>query len=282
MALWQRFLVVLGLPAALACTLAAAQQPATPSTPDAPPAAKQPRPIPKGRVFVWDLEGTWISKSYMEQLQATRSPNAAGRKTPPLVIKVQRDAHVYPMVITDFHEAVMQFLIEVEPGKKPSTYRLVVAPEEGMVSSTEVTYVPVSGQKNEQGKFEKLTISDPFLGKKKPTLFVRLPQALEPWVNRLVLAGKYKDEQGRSYEFTDAGDAVMPDRTFPYEIALDAKSGTCDLLHSHREKAPEGKERIGFAWKDKKLMLYGVNVQKNDRYSCDAKPIAVLTPQSDA
>jgi len=268
---------VLGLLVALVSSLgASAQQPGIPSP---TPGQSQARPIPKGRVFVWDIEGTWISQVYMKQLQSTRSPLAAGSHTPPLVIKVQREQRSYPIVITDFHKAAMQFLIEIEPFGKAGTYRMVVAPEDGMVSSTDVTYVPFRGQKNAQGKFDTLSIADPFLAKGKYLTFVRLPEALEAFVNRTVIAGKYQDREGRTYEFTQAGEAVLPDRSFPYEVALDPRAGDCDLLHSHPERAPEGKERLGFAWKGGDLQLFNTKTLKGERYACEGKPVLVLTPQ---
>jgi len=268
MASWHRHVGLLGLLFALAASFAAAQQPSS-----------SPRPVPKGRVFVWDVEGTWISKAYLEQLQATRSPHAAGTRTPPLVIKVQREERSYPILITDFHNVVMQFLIEVEPNKKPGAYRLVVAPEDGVVSSADVIYMPFTGEKNEQGKFDTLVIAEPFIGKGKKMTFVRLPETLENQINRVVIAGKYKDREGRSYEFTQAGEAVLPDRRFAYEVALDVKAGNCDLVHSHRERAPEGKERLGFAWKAGELQLFNTKALPEDRYACEAKPFLILTPQ---
>lgn len=277
MATWHHHLGRLALLVGLASSLCVfAQQPAT------APEQKQARPIPKGRVFVWDIEGTWISQAYLQQLQSTRSPRSAGSRTPPLVIKVQREERSYPIVITDFHNAAIQFLLEVEPNGKPGAYRMVVAPEDGVVSSSDVTYIPFRGEKNEQGKFDKLSIADPFLAKRKFLTFLRLPEALEAYVNRAVIAGKYQDREGRSYEFTQSGEAVLPDRSFPYEVALDPKAGNCDLLHSHRERAPEGKERLGFAWKGGALQLFKTKTLKEDRYACEPQPFLVLTPQPNA
>ena len=244
--------------------------------------ARLPRPIPQGRVFVWDIEGIWISEFYMQRLQSTRSPRSAGSRTPPLMLRVQREERSYPIVITDFHTAVMQFLLEIEPEGKPGAYRMVLAPQDSMVSSADVTYVRFRGAKNERGKFDKLSIADPFFGKRKFLTFVRLPATLEAYVNRAVIAGKYQDRAGRSYEFTQDGDAVLPDRSFPYEVALDPKAGNCDLLHSHRERAPEGKERLGFAWKGGALQLFKTKVLKEDRYACEPQPFLVLTPQPSA
>jgi hypothetical protein len=267
---------VIVIAALASTTLCGAQQPPAAS---GEPQARPARPLPKGRVFVWDLEGTWIAETYLQQLQSTRSPRSAGSRTPPLMIKVQREERSYPILITDFHQAAMQFLIEVEPGGKPGAYRMVVAPEDGAVSSSDVTYVQFRGEKSEGGKFEKLSIAEPFFAKRKFVTFVRLPEALEAHVNRAVIAGKYQDRDGRSYEFTQAGEAVLPDRSFPYEVTLDPKAGNCDLLHSHRERAPEGKERIGFAWKGDALQLFKTTALKNDRYACEAQPFAVLKPQ---
>ena len=61
--------------------------------------------------------------------------------------------------------------------------------------------------------------------------------------------------------------------------ALDVKAGNCDLVHSHRERAPEGKERLGFAWKGGLLQLFNIKALKQDRYACETKPFLTLTPQ---
>src|SRR5262249_34004314 len=273
MATWHRPAGALCLLLALSLSLLAAEEPSATQQPG------RARPIPKDRVFVWDLTGTWISEAYVHELQLTRSPHTAGKRAPPLIIKVQQEQRSYPIVITNFHEAAMQFLIEVEPNGKPGSYRMVVAPEDGAVSSADVTYIVFRGAKNEHGKFDNLSIADPFFAKRKFLTFVRLPETLESYVNRAVIAGKYRDREGRSYEFTEAGDAVLPDRSFPYEVALDAKVGNCDLLHSHRERAPEGKERLGFAWKGADLQLYKTKLLSEDRYACEPKPFAILTRQ---
>ena len=107
----------------------------------------------------------------------------------------------------------------------------------------------------------------------------RNPPGPENQINRVVIAGKYKDQEGRSYEFTQAGEAVLPERRFAYEVALDVKAGNCDLVHSHRERAPEGKERLGFAWKAGDLQLFNTKALPEDRYACEAKPFLILTPQ---
>jgi hypothetical protein len=242
-------------------------------------AQPQRRPIRSDRVFVWDLQGTWISKAYLGELQRLRSPHAVARKTPPLAIKVEKDGRSYPVVVTNFHKAVLKYLIEVEPDRKPESYRLVTAPEDSVVSSSDVTYIYFRGQRNVQNKFDALSVAEPYFSKGKFVSFVLLPESLDQVVNRLTIAGKYQDAEGRAYEFTEGGEAILPDRRFAYEVSLDPRAADCELLLSHRQRAPEGRDRLGYAWKGGELLLFNVKQLKKDRYACDGKAFAKLTAQ---
>lgn len=267
-----RLFCALLVPLALIATVQAQDQPG------AAPEAAKPKPIRADRVFVRDLQGTWISQAYLEKLKATRAPHAAARQTPALVVKVQKEAHTYPILVTNFQNAVLKFLLDVEPDVKPGSYRMVTAPEDGVVASSDVVYIYFRGKRDVEGKLDTLSIADPYFAKRKFLTFTRLPDALEPMVNRLVIAGKYTDQQGRSYEFTEGGDAILPELKFTYEASLDPRAAACELLLSHRERAPNGQERLGFAWKEGKLRLFAVKSTKKDRYLCDEKPFAILTP----
>jgi hypothetical protein len=241
-------------------------------------AKPQPRPLRKGRVFVWDLQGTWISKAYLDQLKKSHSPHATARRTPALVIKIDKQERSFPILVTNFQDATLGFLIEVEPDAKPNSYRMVTAPEDGVVNASDVTYIYFSGVRNGEGKFDALSIADPHFAKRKFFPFIRLPDSLDAVVNRLTIAGKYTDAQGRAYEFTQGGDAILPERKFVYEVSLDPRAATCEMLQSHREREPEGQNRLGFAWAGGQLQLFDVKKVKKDRYACDSKPFAVLTP----
>jgi hypothetical protein len=240
-------------------------------------AEPQRRPIRADRVFVWDLQGTWISQAYLDELQRQRSPHAVARKTHPLVIKVEKDGRSYPIVVTNFQKAVLKFLIEVEPARKPESYRLVTASEDSVVSSSDVTYIYFRGKRNAQNKFDALSVADPYFAKRKFVPFVLLPDSLDQVVNRLAIAGKYQDAEGRAYEFTEGGEAILPGRRFAYEVSLDPRAASCELLLSHREHAPAGQDRLGFAWKGSELLLFDVKPVKKDRYACDPRPFARLT-----
>ena len=249
-------------------------------SPAAEPAPAQPptRPIPKERIFIWDLQGTWMSKRYLDALKALRAPHAAARATPALVIKVQKEERSYPILTTNFQSAVQQFLLDVEPGLRPGSYRMVAAPEDRTISASEVTYIDFRAARGADGKLEELAIAEPKFAKRKYLTFVRLSDPLDVVVDRLVIAGKYHDEQGHAYEFTEAGDAVLPDRKFAYEVSLDPRRAKCELLQSHRDREPQGNEHIGFEWKGTQLRLFEVKAAGKDRYACEHKPFAVLTP----
>lgn len=243
-------------------------------------AKKRPlSPKQKDRVFIKDLEGTWIATDYVERLKKSRSPNVSGRKGG-VAIKIQREGPVYPILFTNFQRAVLQSVIDVQPDRKPKSYRLAVAKEDrGAVNAADLSYVYFRGEREANGAFKTLSISEPIFAKNKFLAYQRLDVPLEQFVNATVISGKYADAQGNTYEFSDSGDAVLPDVKFGYEVSLDAKAASnCDLLESHRERDPQGKQRIGFAWKGDKLELFKVTGTKAP-YKCEAQPYAVLTRQ---
>lgn len=252
--------------------------PAVQDDPEAAKPKKKPSRYPD-RVFIKDLEGTWIARDYVERLRASRAPHATSRQAAGIAIKIQRDGNSYPILITNFQRAVLMAVIDVQPTEKAKNYRLVLAEEDRPgISASETTYMPFRGERNAEGVFRTLSISEPNFARKRYLTFLRLDGPLETFVNRMVLAGKYVDAQGNGYEFTEGGEAILPDRKFAYEISLDPGAAACELVHSHKEREPEGKERIGFAWKGAELHLFKVTGKKRP-LKCDAKPFAVLKGQ---
>ncbi len=233
----------------------------------------------KDRVFPKDLEGTWIATAYRDKLARTRSPRASASARIATAIKIQYDNRIYPILVTNFQAAMLQSIIDVQPDKKPGSYRLAVAKEDtGVVYASELSYIYFRGERDADGVFKTLSIAEPYFAKRKFVAYTRLEGDLEPYVNKTVIAGKYVDAQGRTYSFAETGEAVLPDRTFVYEVNLDPSAAKCDMLVSHSEREPEGNERIGFAWKDATLQLFEVTGSKAP-LTCKAKPFAVLTRQ---
>jgi hypothetical protein len=271
----RRGAAVLALCALLACAAAGAQEP----QPAPPPQPQKPAAPKRDRVYLPDLEGTWISRDYLERLRASRAPHATGRQAPGIAIKIQREGNSYPIAITNFQSVVLQAIIDVQPDAKPREYRLAVAQEDRPgIRASELTYIPFRGERNADGVFRALSIAEPTFAKRRFLTYLRLNEPLETLVNRMVIAGQYLDLDGNAYEFTESGEAILPDAAFAYEVSLDPGNASCELLLSHREREPEGTQRIGFGWKGAELRLYRITGKKAP-YKCAAKPYAVLTRQ---
>ena len=239
--------------------------------------------VRKDRVFLKDVEGIWINEPYLSVLSALKSPHAAAKKTPPVVIAIRREGRAYPIVVTDFHTASLQAVLDIEPDGKPNAYRLVVGADDKPMSSNEVKYIRFEGTKNAQGKFERLRVAEPDFMKGKWSDYVPLKGELSPQLNRFVIAGKYRDAKGLNWEFSEAGEATWPEKKFNYELSLNDPGANCDYLQgdstaSDSAAGANDKTRYGYAWKAGKLSIFTARLA-GKKVICDNKPLAVLTPQ---
>ncbi len=271
--------LVIGFVAAFACGHVLAQSDTAPKSdrPERPKSAKQ-----INRVFIKDIEGLWITADYADALRASRMPHQAARKARPVVINIQKEGRSWPMLRSDFDKAVMQRILDIEPIDPPGTNRIVAAETDTeAVSASEVTYIPFRGKKGVQGRFDTLSIAEPQFGHGRFRTFSRLVDSrLVDFINGVVLAGTYTDEQGRPYEFNAAGEARFPQGAFAYEVSLAALGATCEYLESPDDQAPGGKRRIGFAWAGGKLQLFEATGDTPAKVRCAGKPYTVLTPKT--
>lgn len=243
---------------------------ATSASVHAQSAAEQPR------VFMRDLEGIWVNQDYVDALKKAKTPHAVARKTEPVVIAIRREGRSFPMVITNFDRAAVQAALDVEPDKKPNSWRVVMAPDDQPISSNKVKFLWFRGARNAAGKFERLEMAELFFNKGKWAEFVRVGDAIGPFVNGAVIAGHYTDQQGKAWEFSETGEAYSPDQTFHYELSLNDRRADCEYIEGEDLKAADGIRRIGFAWKGDALELYEAKLAKK-RVRCESKPFAVLT-----
>ena len=248
------------------------------TTPAQTPAAR------KDRLFLKDVEGIWINEAYLTVLAALKSPHAAAKKTPPLVIAIRREGRAYPIVVTDFNKASLQAVLDVEPDGKPGSYRVVVGADDKPVSSSEVKYIRFEATRNAQGKLDRLRFAEPDFMKGKWADYVPLAGELSPQLNRFVIAGKYGDEKGRTWTFSEAGEATWPEQKFNYELSLNDPGANCDYLQSESaakgeaDKKGDDKKHYGYGWKAGKLSIFAARLA-GKKVVCDARPLAVLTPQ---
>ena len=235
-------------------------------------AADQPR------VFMRDLEGIWVNQEYIEALRKSKMPHAVAKKTEPVVIAIRREGRSFPMVITNFERAAVQAALDVEPDKKPNSWRVVMAPDDQPISSDKVKFLWFRGARTGAGKFDRLEMAELFFKKGKWAEYVRVGDAIGPFVNGAVIAGRYTDQQGKAWEFSETGEAYAPEQTFHYELSLNDPRAGCEYIEGEDLKAADGIRRIGFAWKGDKLELFEAQLVKK-RVRCDSKPFAVLTRQ---
>jgi hypothetical protein len=194
-----------------------------------------------------------------------------------VVIAIKREGQRYPIVTTNFDKATLQVVISLEPDDKPNSYRLILAEDDRPISSSEVKYLPFEGVRNPQGKFDRLKFSEPRFMKGKALDYTLIEGEISPHVNRVVLAGKYLDDKGRTWTFADTGEAIWPEQTMNIEISLNHPGASCEYFQAEDGKSGE-KKHYGFSWKGGKLTLFPARME-NKQVRCEAKPLAVLTPQ---
>ena len=98
-----------------------------------------------------------------------------------------------------------------------------------------------------------------------------------------MIAGNYKDEQGRTVIFEESGKAIWPDKTFKYVVGLDCywTNSKFDYFevtgYKYKGIYPM---RYGFEWRGNTLCIYEIaNVNQDTTVERKTKPLHVLTPQ---
>ena len=91
--------------------------------------------------------------------------------------------------------------------------------------------------------------------------------------------------RSRTWIFSEAGEATWPEQKFNYELSLNDPGANCDYLQSEsaakgidNSKGADDKKRYGYGWKGGKLSIFAARLA-GKKVLCDAKPIALLTPQ---
>lgn len=222
-----------------------------------------------------DLEGDWLSAKFLDAVRATRAPVSA---PDPLAFTVKKHGNGWRLHATDFHEGYWRALSGIE-AKPDGTYALVVGPmEHEPAGPKELTRLRVSVTWGASGP-ETVTgkIWDSEGG---PITLRRLPGPRAAFLNRLVLAGAYRDEEGRRWEFTESGEAKWPGESFRYELNLDSSEAGIDYVKKPDASEPGMTRRTGFAWKDGVLLLFYVVYDRDYPISAASRPFAVLRPEA--
>ena len=106
-------------------------------------------------------------------------------------------------------------------------------------------------------------------------IFHKIDCSEDEYINRYLLCGKYQDEDGNIYTFTENCTAVWPDRTFRYSFRLCMFS---DMNMIPVEDGPE--ENYAFEHIDDKLYFYHSYADVMD-FVAEDEPFLVLEKYED-
>lgn len=262
----------------------------------------------KNALSIKQLAGSWLSKEYVETLKATKDPMKAISKVADAcslyIFKPDSDyfyGHYTRAFGYNFHEGGSSpiildlkpadndffFLIygEVVSTKGPKTPVKMVP----SISDERVRIISRTSDAIQEIEWSKRIFNDVKKIEWQKAEFIKVEKDTMQYVNKIVLAGKYKDQQDRPFVFTDSI-AVWPERTFHYAVQRDFVEGwptgdcqTFDVLDD-KDRSITGKngfpERLGYRWKDKTLYIYNLSYPKETgEIVCGKDPVFVLTPK---
>ena len=233
---------------------------------------KQELSVPVG------LNTFWLNCEYVETLKTTRSPMKAAQDIYYVSINFKKsDTNIEWEQIYNFHEGLK---LPLDGFKK-----MVDDSYMPVLNKSEVDYYSVKDDRlvftgNPIDKIEwnfKDKNTNP--GELKNLKFVRAEPNVETFINRYAIAGKYKDEQGHIYTFSEEGKAVWPDKTFDYETGLDFILTKFDYFFNESEYEINKPVIVGFEWINNKLHLFkGFDNEQTGGFLKENKPYLILTP----
>ena len=176
--------------------------------------------------------GDYLTVEYIDHLMQTRSPMTASEQS-----DKRRHCNV------DFDSKVKEVYFGFDN-----------------FHDSEALYVTDSGLRNVKkiygqtpAKLKALSRSEFFITVEGKTLIYRHVGNLKEYIARNTVAGKYKDNMGGLYTFTEEGLATFPGRSFKYEVPTDFMFGFDQVY----EKRQDG-EAYGFKVVNNELQLFKI------------------------
>jgi len=236
----------------------------------------RPASCAEGPPILADLEGTWVSTPALLTIETARSGHAFPLRRLEFVLSTESGIPGR-LFWTDGRDVSWRALKEVA-GKEGEGW-LVVGPwEVRKPAAKEWSRVRFRIERDLLGRAISLSLLDREFRQdlfEIPLLHVQEPLATR--LNRVILAGTYRDIEGRTWEFTETGQARWPERRFPYEISLDATGSDCAILFTPERGQPGNRHRWGYRWERGLLLLFEVAYDSPAMpIHCMATPIAEL------
>jgi hypothetical protein len=179
------------------------------------------------------LEGDWIRRDTLERLAETRSPRAAA--SPDVVaFNLTRTPAGFDWTLhVGFHESVLREIT----GAARQGDEIRLRYDQGTSSDSFV----LAGDEIE------------WVEETSRTRFAPARPSLASLVNRVVLAGRYRDEGNHEFLFTEEGAATWPGLVGRYSISLDSEDDSCDALVL---ESPGETITFGFRFEGTRLLLF--------------------------
>jgi hypothetical protein len=201
-----------------------------------------------------DIAGVWTHGAALRTILAQRSPHAAVAENVAIAASSASEGR---LDWSNGHEASWRRIVRIE-SLDNETVLVVAAWEEPSSQPKDLVRVPVRLERDESGRLQSLTFVDGVLVTAHGQPWTRIEEPVAVHLNKKILVGTYRDGQGRTWTFTPEGKAVWPDRTFNYEVSIDASEADCDYIF-HPQKGEVGEtKRYGFRWQDGRLRIYAI------------------------
>jgi hypothetical protein len=203
-----------------------------------------------------DLMGNWVAGKALRTILAKRSPHAAVAESVTITPAVSGPGG--RLAWSDGHEASWRTVLRLD-ASAPDRIVLITGPwEQEAPKQADLVRTSLRLERDAAGKVKALTFLDDTLVQAKGEPWVHLDEPVPAYLNRRLLAGTYRDAQGRSWSFTPDGRAKWPDAAFAYEVSIDESEADCDYIFFAKEGEVGGTKRYGFRWANGRLRLYSI------------------------
>jgi hypothetical protein len=192
------------------------------------------------------LDGIWMDESYRRVLQTSLSPKAASSITDIPVLRIDKDKKTLT-VSYSFHEEDYCAIKHISNG----TGNIALETPDHTLKAVSVVDERIVA---EYESYDKRLVSAGFVKISPP--IDAIEDAVHPYVAQVVLAGDYRDDQGRLYSF---GPRTLnwAGQSYEYGIWVDFVLFTpMDVIAMKKEGTDEDYKTYGFATNGVILQLY--------------------------
>jgi hypothetical protein len=227
-------------------------------------------PVKNNKIFN-ELAGTWLNKKYITALYRTKSPVKSARGILIDTLNIMRNDSSYEcMEVYNFTEGGHSKIISALSSIDSNTYLLTVqadylegeTPPHYLIVNTKTNMMEIHYQENGQ-KFE----------------FIKIGESIDNYLNKVVLAGKYKDSKNNTYIFGVNGEGFWSGKKFRYQIYYRPAASHIDCFLIKNNNDEYTGEQYAFEWKGNQLFIYvarSIEGSDADFFAKDKKPLLCL------